>query len=138
MKHSYHCKSCGRPGEVEYEPVQEFDLSIKKWLAVLCCDRCAKFHEHKRSVRHRIVANCMMVLQARSVSPAPKNSDQILAALKVRISNRCNEFAELVCDYLHIETVNDPAFVDMLMEKPAMSAMICNQYFAGLRRQFRP
>jgi len=137
MKHSYHCKFCGKPGEVEYEPVQEFKLQIKKWLEIICCDRCGKFHEEKRLVQDRIFANCMVVIQTKKVQPRPKNADQILASLRTRISNRCIEFAELVCNHLKIQTVNDPAFADMLMDRPDMVNIICGKYFNGLRRQFR-
>lgn len=138
MKHRYQCKFCGRPGEVEYEPVPEFKLAIEKWLQIICCDRCGRFYEAKRGVQHRLFANCMAVLQIRQSANKPKDADKVIAAARTRISNRCNEFAELVCDYLKIQTVNDPSFSEILMEKPHMVSIICHKYFSGLRRQFKP
>lgn len=136
MNHAYHCKFCGKPGIVQYDQVPEFHLSIEKWLQILCCQRCATFYESKRSLQDKLFASCMVVLQTRKTQP--KNADKIMATLRTRISNRCTEFAELVCDYLKIQTVNDPSFAEMLIEKPHMVGVICGKYFGGLRRQFRP
>jgi hypothetical protein len=138
MKHEFHCKFCGKPGEIEYEPVPEFKLQIETWKAALCCNRCGSFYESKRAIQGKISANCMIVLQTRRMRPQPKNSDQIIASLRTRVSNRCNDFAELVCNYLRIQTVNDESFPEMLMEKPDMVNIICAKYFHGLRKQFQP
>ena len=136
MNHAYHCKFCGKPGILTYDPVPEFQLAIEKWLKIICCNRCGIFYAKKRGVQDKLFANCMIVLQTHRAQPQPKNAEQILAIVRTRISNRCNEFAELVCDYLKIQTVNDAAFPEMLMEKPNMVNIICSQYFAGLRRQY--
>jgi hypothetical protein len=66
-----------------------------------------------------------------------REKENLESTLRTKLQNRTTQFAELICDFLGIQTVNDPAFADMLMDKPDMVNVICGKYFHGLRRQFQ-
>ena len=136
----YNCKFCNTPGETQIDEFDGFQVQLVKWIPYLACNRCSKFYEAKRSKVEAIAELCHTLIHTRYGKPSEK--DAIESAIRTKLSNRLDEYSTLVCDYLRIETVSDPIFLESIFSDPKQFGKMLGIYFANLRKaypnQFQP
>lgn len=128
----YNCKFCHRHGEVEVDNGIEM-FTIRSWQHFLCCNRCADFMVSKRKLVERInkIADALSV--ARSGFSSQSKISAVESTVRSKFEFYTRQFAKLVYDYFNKATVWDEEFVNLLMEKPGDSHIICARYIRGIR-----
>ncbi len=130
----YNCKFCATPGETQIDEFDGYKVQLQKWIPYLACERCATFYEKKRGLVDSVASVCFKLIHIRHGN----NPDQekIEPALRTKLSNRIDSYAELICDYLKIETQTDPAFLETIFASPKSFNKILGIYFGNLRKAY--
>lgn len=126
----YTCRFCGANHLAEYDDECP-GIQLEKWMAVICCNKCAEFREEKRTVMDGIAASCraIQVGTFRGGRLKPEEESKVRAALE-RLTKR---YADMMCDWFGLVRVWDKDFVEQLMEKPDKWGSILKLYNSGLR-----
>lgn len=134
MMVDYKCKFCGKPGQVDPGPDRFGIFDMKKWIPMLCCDRCGEFMETKRGIEDKIKRVCLHLWAFRKqekdkekISKSEVESESILTRLT-------KQYASVVCDHYKREHVWDAEFVNTLMDNPTQSASVLATYRHGIAK----
>lgn len=136
MRHNadYKCKFCGKPGSVSYEIESgtETMFSIEKWLSMLACNRCADFRSNVRMTTDRIGRICA-IYHAATLA----HGDTARAATREKLTAPVQNLTRIVCDYYRMRRLDDPEFVEILMDRPLHAATVIKTYIQGISKMSR-
>lgn len=132
MNYPYHCKFCKKPGIVTCDDRFTDMFKIEKWLAMICCERCGKYMESKRSVQEAIRECAISLVRIKQARAEQKNSE-MMGKIREALDLLCLRFAEIVCDYFKVQTVFEPEFVQVVYDRPQNSMAALDRYIRGVR-----
>jgi hypothetical protein len=124
---NYHCKFCGIKGSVELEEGDLESFSVKKWLAILCCNHCGSFYERKRCLEDAIKKQCGVLAQAMNTTSGNK-LDKTKSSVNDALTSITKRYARTVCEHFKKRNEWEPDFVIQLMEQPDKWRTMCSFY----------
>ncbi len=119
IEHQHHCKFCGTPItlKIEQEGLNAFEgFSLEFLKSIAACNRCADYREKKRAIEERLAG--LMTDWARDKSKQVRLGDAERKNLLESIEFNARKYSELVHRFYRIKFEWDPAFVQLLMERP--------------------
>lgn len=134
MKHTIHCKFCGRECEVEQDQDCP-DEWAAKLLPMVCCNPCADFRSALTATGAEIHRTCLGYIQMKNSNKAtPEKEGQFRRVLEV--STR--RIADTVCRFYRLQPVVwDIDFVQQILEKPDKSWAIISTYIRMVAAESR-
>jgi hypothetical protein len=127
---TYTCRFCKntRTFEADTEGAERLRMNVALWIKNLCCTRCAQYH----NARIKLCGKIAFVCSTLANNQAGKNNGDINRAAETKIRQLTERLCQHICTHYGFETVHDPAFAEMLVEKPHRAGTIIRTYINGI------
>jgi hypothetical protein len=132
MRIDYTCKFCHKPGWLDFDSEQGIEFQIESWKKMLCCNRCADFMVEKRRIFDSVAKVCRIVEVTRCTFKTSVITETESKAME-KLTRITKKFAAIVCDYCRKSNVWDTELPQMILDYPARSGQILNDYIRHIK-----